>query len=251
MATVATHITMAVTWPGTIGIQPGSGTVHIWTLATQNYTGNTITGTGRPCGSIIPDLTATPIAGGLKIGNTIADSAWDSPNMPVAMITGMQSGFEAGNTVSINKSATVVGATMANPLTDIWPMSYTGLMTADHDGDTKVGITATPKTGPGYQLPPLNLFMTGRADKLYLATRSILSLSGTRDTCDTVTGTATMEKFDNHVVGCHVLNGGECLPADTQFVDDNRTIFVIGIATYKATNLPAGATCADARASLP
>jgi hypothetical protein len=249
--TVATHITMAVTWPGTIGIEAGSGTVHIWTLSTQMFNGNSITGTGRPCGSLIPDLKATPLAGGMMIGNTIPDAAWESPSMPVSMITGTHGGFDVGSTVTIDKNATVVGATMPNPLTDVWPMSYTGLMTADHDADSKPGITAIPKTAPGFQLPPVNLFMNPKADRLYLATRSILSLSGTRDTCDTVTGTALMEKFDNHVVGCRIQNGGDCMPAEANFVDTNRTVFVIGTATYKAMTLPAGATCADARAALP
>jgi hypothetical protein len=242
---------MDVTWPGTVGIEAGSGQVHIWTLATQTFNGNSITGSGRPCGSLIPDLKATAIAGGMMIGNTIPDATWDKPGIPVSMITGTQSGFDVGSTVTIDKNATVVGATMPNALTDTWPMSYTGLMTADHDGDTKAGISADPKSGPGYQLPPTSLLMLARADKLYLATRSILSLSGTRDTCDTVNGTAMMEKFDNHVVGCHVLNGAECAPPDVDFIDVNRTVFVIGNATYRAANLPAGATCADARAALP
>jgi hypothetical protein len=248
---VATKITMQVTWPGTVGVEAGSGTVHIWTLSTQTYNGNNVTGMVHPCGSSIPDLMGTPIVGGKQIGNTIPDAAWESPSMPVGMVTGTQSGFEVGSTVNIDKSVTLVGATMVNPLTDPWPPSYTGIMTADHDGDTKPGITATAKTGGNFQEPPTSLLMLTRADKLYLATRSIVTLSGTRDTCGSVNGTAIIEKFDNHVVGCHVLNGGECMPAEVDFIDVNRTIFTIGSATYRGVNLPAGSTCTDARAALP
>jgi hypothetical protein len=62
-------------------------------------------------------------------------------------------------------------------------------------------------------------------------------------------------KFDNHVVGCHLNGASTCTTgaANTQadFLDQNRTIYAPGSATFVAKTLPSGGTCADALTALP
>jgi hypothetical protein len=61
--------------------------------------------------------------------------------------------------------------------------------------------------------------------------------------------------FDNHVVGCHINGGSACTTgaANTQadFIDQNRTIYKPGTATFAAQALASGGTCADALSALP
>jgi hypothetical protein len=44
------------------------------------------------------------------------------------------------------------------------------------------------------------------------------------------------------------VDGATCNAAQTDFVDVNRTIYVAAPGTFKASILPEGATCSDARA---
>jgi hypothetical protein len=57
--------------------------------------------------------------------------------------------------------------------------------------------------------------------------------------------------FDSHVVGCHVVGASDCNASQTDFVDQSRTLYTITSATFSAKEVPAGASCADARAALP
>jgi hypothetical protein len=98
-----------------------------------------------------------------------------------------------------------------------------------------------------------------KADKLYLATRTVIALHGKLDGCEAISGTADVPFFDNHIVGCHQVSGGDangdCKGMDPNmgivFVDDSRTIHKPGAATFTAKRVPDNATCADVRAALP
>jgi hypothetical protein len=70
-----------------------------------------------------------------------------------------------------------------------------------------------------------------------------------------MSGMATVKYFDNHVVGCHINGASTCTTgmANTQadFLDQNRTIYTPGMATFVAKALPDGAGCSDVTIALP
>lgn len=248
--TQAVHLMMAVTWPGTIGTEAGSGTVHVWTRSKFKVdASNAITAVNSPCGSLIPDIQTTPIAGGGKVQAEFPGALWNSPSMPTFNATGMQSGFDVGSTVTMKASPALVGLTMADP-TGPWP-ALAAVMGVDSDGDGKIGITAVPKTSAGYSQPPTSLLRTATADKLYIASRTTSATNGTRVACDSQKGPATITNFDSHVIGCHVAGKGECASADYQFIDNNRTVYAVTGATFESKIISDAATCDDVRATLP
>lgn len=251
-----------VSWPATTGLTAGTGQMHIWTLTDLDFappdgSGNiAATGTVRPCGSQIPELTKTAIAGGGKVLTVIPDTVWEQPTMPEFQVAGTLSGFGVGATISMDAVASTVGLTMTNPASDPWPASGTGVTTVDHDGDGRPGILSVPRTDPPYAAPPLSLLGAldpngPRASEVYIVTRTVIQLAGTRDTCTTASGPATVYRVDSHVVGCKRKDGAICGQAEWQFVDDNQPRFTIQSATYTMAQLPDGASCADVRAALP
>ena len=248
-ATQGVHVIMAVTWPGSVGTNPGSGNVHVWTRAKMTFAGNAITTVNTPCGSSLPDIQTTPIAGGGKVQPEFPPAAWENAAMPTFTGAGMQSSFDVNSKINLSATPALVGLTMTDP-NAAWPAA-SAIQGADSDGDTHLGITAVPKNGGGYSLPPTSLLQTKHADQLYIASRTTTSLNGVRDTCDSAKGTATVSAFDSHVIGCHIAGGGDCAAGDAQFVDQNRTVFKVTNATYAAKIVPDGATCAQVRAALP
>ena len=252
----ANHIVIHVTWPDTLGLKAGEGDMHVWTRADLTFDGNEVSGKVKPCGSVIPALTKSDLAGGGMVQTVIPDDVWDSATMPTFDVKGSISGFEVGATVGMDPVASVVGATLPDPANDPWPASGADLTTVDADGDGQPGIKAVPRTDDPFQAPPLDLNgaldpMGDRADEVYVATRTMIKLAGTRDSCTTATGTAEVTHVDSHVVGCHVKDGATCTEAQAKFVDDNQPKFTIKSAKYEMVQVPAGATCADVRAALP
>jgi hypothetical protein len=249
-ATQAVHVMLDVTWPGTVGTNPGSGKVNVWTRSKLTFDkNNNITAVNQACGSVVPEVQTTPIAGGAKVLPEFPGAVWDSPSMSTFPDTGSQTSFDVNSKVNMEASQALVGLTMADP-NGAWP-SLGQVQSTDSDGDSHPGITSVPRNGGGYSLPPTSLLQTQHADKLYVVSRTITVLRGTRDTCDSEKGTATVTAFDNHIVGCHISGAGECGASDFQFIDSNRTVYQVGAATYEAKVVADGATCADVRAALP
>jgi hypothetical protein len=252
----ANHIVITVSWPETLGLMAGEGEMHVWTKADLTFSGNDVTGKVKPCGSVIPALTKTDLAGGGQVQTVIPDEVWDTATMPVFDVKGAISGFGVGATISMDPIASLVGATLADAANDPWPASAAQLMTVDADGDGQPGIKAVPRTDDPFTAPPLDLQgaldpMGARADEVDVATRTMIALAGTRSSCTKASGTADVTHVDSHVVGCHVLNGDVCTAAQAKFVDDNQPKFTIKSATYEMVQVPADATCADVRAALP
>lgn len=247
--TQAVHVMMNVTWPGTVGTAAGSGVAHVWTKSVFKIDGMNITATNSPCGSVVPEITKNPIAGGGKTLPEFPPSTWTSTMMPTFMVTGTQAGFAVGSAVTMKATPVLVGLTMTDP-NAAWP-ALASIKGADHDGDGKIGITSVPRDGGGYSLPPTSLLMTSQADRLYIASRNTVALAGTRDSCTSMKGTATVTHFDNHVIGCHVKGGGECTEAQYKFIDDNRTVYKVTTATYETKVVADGANCDAVRAALP
>jgi hypothetical protein len=247
---MATHVVMSVTWSGSLAITKGSGEVHVWTKSKFNENGSSATIESMSCGSTLPDIQTTAIAGNKKVLPEIPNAAWDSSSMP--KFAGIAT--KSGSTQTIESGIALVGLTLPTP-TIAWPSaaSITGDdHDADHDGDTNPGITAVPKDGGGYSPPPTSLAQTHVADKLYLATRNVMTMTASVPGCPTtITGTANVTKFENHVIGCHVKGGGECTSSEASFVDDNRTVYKVGSATFTSKLVSDTATCADVRAAIP
>lgn len=267
--TVGANITMQVTWPGTTSAKPGSGTVHIWLLSDFTASGNSFSGPARTCGTTLPAVTLTALgaaaAGGSNVQIQLGSSVWSAPSMPTYMSSGTQTGWMPGDTVTVSPTVALIGLALpsgTDPTSFTWPTSSwsfpSGTTFPDHDGDMNPGITATPASGNGFVDPPTAVGLGGSApsaDQIYVATRSEIALSGKWDSCTSQSGTATITHFDNHVVGCHVKGGSACTTgaANTQadFIDQNRTIYAPGSATFVAKTLASGATCADVLSALP
>lgn len=247
--TQAVHVMMNVTWPGTVGTAAGSGIAHVWTKSVFKIEGTKITATNAPCGSQVPDIVKNPIAGGGKTLVEFPPAVWNAAAMPTFTVTGTQAGFAVGSAVTMAATPVLVGLTMTDP-NAAWP-ALADIKGADHDGDGKLGITAVPRDGGGYSLPPTSLLQTSHADRLYIASRNTVALSGTRDTCTSMKGTATVTHFDNHVIGCRVKGGGDCSQAQYKFIDDNRTVYKVASATYETKVIAEGANCDAVRAALP
>jgi hypothetical protein len=243
--------------------------VHIWLLANFTASGNNFTGTTQTCGTTLPDIALNGLgsiaAGGSKVQIAIGPAVWAKSSMPKFTATGSQTGWGAPNTFTIAPTVGLVGFALpsgTDPGTYTWPSSSwsfpSGTTFPDQDGDSNPGITATPQNGNGYVDPPTAIGLGGSApsaDAVYIASRTVVSLSGKWTSCTDLSGTATIPNFDNHVVGCHIKGGNTCTTnaANTQadFLDQNRTVYKPGSATFVAKALSATATCADALSALP
>ena len=249
---VGNKITLRVTWPETIGVEAGEADVVIWTKASLDFDGNEVTGEVQPCGSIVPPLQTKQIVGGMKVQPVIPDAVWDAVGIPKTPVYGSISGFESGATIAMEPVGTGVGAELSDPINDAWPESWSDVKTSDPDGDGNPGMTAIPNTSDGFAAPPLGIDPSGpRAEKLFLSTRTVVQLEGTRESCTSASGSALVSKFDNHVVGCIATGGVPCTPEQVDFVDGNRVIYTLESATYEMQQVADGATCADVRAALP
>ena len=247
----ASHLTINVTWPAGVASMAGTGQVHVWGKVVFTVDGNTLTGTLQACGLALPPTSLTALGGGGQVQIEVPSSAWDAPSAPHFQVAGTQTGWNVGSTLGYSYAA-LVGFTMPAGATASWPASYTGItMTNDADGDTNVGLTAVPRSGTGYTLPPTSIVQTSRADELYIVVRQVTSAMLTRTACDETKGGATIMHLDNHVVGCHVSGGNDCMATEINFIDQNRTIYAITGATAETKVVPETATCADVRAALP
>jgi hypothetical protein len=254
--TEAIHYVLDVDWPATTAAAAGSGKVHLWIRVHFDASGTELTGELYPCGLVLPEANLT-IAGQLATGGDkvlidVPDAVWDAPSVPATPITGTQSGFGMGSTVEQSSTA-LQGVVLADP-TAAWPASGVDAETSDFDDDDLPGYTATPREGDGYVLPPTEIGLRGSApsaDLVYLVSRVGMLTHGMRTACDAHSGTGEVTAFDYHVVGCHVSGAEECDADQTDFVDQNRMVYVASSASYEAKVVADDASCADVRAALP
>jgi hypothetical protein len=275
------QITLNVSWPATALKQASSGNqvVKLWTLSTLTLSGTALSGMTHACGTTLPDLMTTAIAGKNdmpeKIGLTFPDAIWDKPTMPKYAVTGTQSGTTMGSTISFEPQVLLLGLEPGTPAvpdsvvmaSTAWPPNtpYPEFMSnqlSDDDGDTYPGITLVPATSSGYSLPPtgaINSSETG-ASAVYIVSRNEASISGMLTSATEASGSATVQLFENHVVGCADSSSATVKNCSTaasaaagpEFVDTQRPVYTPGTATFKSTtNLSAGALCADVRTALP
>ncbi len=258
----ATRVRVNISWPETL-IVAGSGVATIWLFSeittdpTPNADGSyNLTSVTKSCGTNLPDLTKGALAGGGLVQINFAEAIWDAPSMPTTTTTGTASSDRGDATVSLQPSGSVIGYSLTDVINDPWPASGTEMAATatDPDGDGDIGITGVPNGADPYTLPPVSVpsaLFGPYADQLYISTRVVMQLTGQRTGCTTASGTASVTKFDNHIMGCRLDTGAECSQVEAQFVDDNRTVYDLGDGTYDQVMLNAGATCADVRAALP
>jgi hypothetical protein len=241
------HITVGVSWPGTLGTAAGSGDFNLWNLYRVSVDGDTLTTSISPCGSELPPLTFSALVGGGRSLIEIPTSVWDLPDFPRFPGSGSVGGFEPGSAFSTQPAVSLVGLTMADPSAG-WPDSYTDVEATDPDADGNPGVTAIPASGDGFTSPPVSI-IGPRADQVNFVSRTATLLDGTFSSCTELSGDATLALFDNHVVGCRTEDGDACNDAQTDFVDSNRTVYEVQEGgRFTARILADGATCADVRA---
>ncbi len=247
----AVKIDVDVAWDSGLAIEAGSGTLEIWFSATLDHNGNVIAVTGNPCEVVIPDFETNVLAGGEKVGTAWPQGIWAGAGIPKIDLTVNLAASEPGSQITIPPGPLVLGATFNDDLNDPWPGSWTGLNATDHDGDGKPGVTTLAKTGNGYGMPRLDIFNDQvRADQIYLAFRTILSLDGVIDSCEGASGAATFT-MEQHAVGCHVAGGGECNNDQVNLLDNNLPQFRVTGANFELRKVAQGASCNDIIAALP
>jgi hypothetical protein len=300
--TAATKMTLDVSWKSTsaTAASPASPSpqLDIWLLSNYTISGTTVTGTTYTCQNQTPPFSLSalgvmdegqPAGSTVQIQITFDPSVWSSimnpPAMRASQVTGMLGGWNIGSSFEINPTVSLYGLKPTNALADptvAWPGLYTllntnndptvftdGTLYTDDDNDGYPGITATPSTMSPYFLPVVSQTPgSPHASKLFLVTRTELSLYGTSSSCTEGSGTATVKLLNNHVIGCELstadvpagADGGPTLcdtpPASGQtiFLDINTTQYTVMSGTYKTVQLSADgapATCADVLAALP
>ena len=258
--TLGIHIILDVTWAGSLATEKGSGKVHLWNKAMLNANGTALTGEAANCGTTLPDIVLSGagviVTGKSKVQIQIPFESWDKPSIPKFQQTGTLSGWAVGSDIKMEPTVALVGLTMPDPMAP-WPASYLDIMGVDHDGDGAMGISGLGKNDATYTYPPTGLGAFGSAptaDKVYIASRTVVQLTGKTTSCEEQAGTANAKFFDNHIIGCHVFNGGECTRTgngnQTDFIDVSRTVYVPTGGTFVSKKLPDNATCADVRAAL-
>ncbi len=257
--TWGTYIDSPVTWKGTGALSAGSGHLREWLLSTRTQNGNKTVDKAVPCRIVLPDFQSTPLLGE-KYGTRFPNASFDKGKVPATTLNGTLSGTTTGSTFSTPNTALLLGLSMANAATATWPATSSGITSRDDDADNHPGFTVNAATGAGYsnfpvalQLPPLP-----RADRLYLATRTVASLSGKLTSCTQIDGSVKFAvlggtpAINSHVLGCRRVGGANCTTQERDFVDNNQPAFAPAAGSVmKSVKLANNATCSDVRSALP
>lgn len=242
---------------------PGRGKITIYfkgTLGDLCEDGSGGKAQMQACGTRLPPLYADLNGGVIQI--TFPDEMWDKPGMPVYPATGSSTGFNPGDTLTIDPTAGLLGI-------DLGPegaaATFPGYMQTttfactdgktgadcfpDQDGDGNPGVTVkmqlegTPPD-PGYQsisawhyIPaPISLgsgaFEMG-AETVYIGLRTSLGGSGLIGSdCMSGSGAAVAEDFISRVFACVMNDGMPCSETGGEtdgvgFLDKNTPTFYV------------------------
>lgn len=269
------EITMDVTWAAggiaDIVITPGSGTIKQWLLSTRTQSGTSVIDSAVVCGIQLPDFQGTALVNetwGIRFPNDL----FDGNHLASFTLSGTVSGSTPTATYTTTPTAVLLGLTLSNAATAVWPSTIT--TEVDEDGNGKPGITANvAPPGGGFSYVPLDISVIAtsstvpRADQLYLAIRQVTSVNAQFTDCDHASGSVTVPQItdpsnpnpvtnkkyaiDSHVIGCRVNGSGtDCSANQTSFVDQNQPVFVPSATTYSSARLASGANCATVRGAL-
>jgi hypothetical protein len=256
--TWGTYITSPVTWKGTYALAAGNGNLREWLLSTRTQNGNKTVDKAVPCAIQLPDFQGSKVlAGGEKYGLRFPTASFDKGKVPATTLNGTLSGTTVGSTFSTPNTALLLGLSMNNAATATWPAAGS-ITPRDDDADSNPAFTANAAAAAGYSNFPLNLFKSARADRLYIATRTVAALSGKLTNCTQIDGSVKFAviggtpAINSHIVGCRKVGGGSCNGTESKFVDGNSPAMTPGTgAVMKSVKLAANATCADVRKALP
>jgi hypothetical protein len=245
---LALRLTIDVRWDETTALMGGVGKAYIWSKLTIDPSASKVS-EFRTCGSLLPVLHTTAVAGNMMGFQRAPQAAFDQPTMPTA--TG-GSAIRADSTLTLDPGILLVGLTLPDPAGP-WPASSSdrSVMPVDADGDGKPGVTLLVRNDGSFSGPPTSILLTERIDASYSATRLAYRTTLNDAACaDTLEGPAELLAIDNIMVGCHVKDRDDCRPEEHKFVEDNRPTFKFGAAVAQAAVIPVDATCAQAVAKL-
>jgi hypothetical protein len=258
----ALRVDVQVTWPSTLVLAAGSGTVSLWALVTETQTGDSVASTVLPCGILLPPFAGPSFAGSPTFGVTFPNALFDGTYLTASSTTLTLSGSTPGATYTSPAEANMLGIAFANPTTASWPdMATAQADQVDMDMDGNPGVTANsdvgqplPNDGGTYSQIPVGA-LGPYADQLYMAIRAVVALNGTLTSCTAASGPANVSHLDNHTLGCHLAAGGTCSSSgalsQAAFVDTNSPVFTVSSATFEAQALTTSDTCPNVRAALP
>ena len=267
-------ITIDVSWaPAGLNLQtfllaPGSGTIRQWIKGVRVQHGTSLEDTTVVCGINLPGFQGTQVVAGQAYGVLFPEALFDGDFLPSFQVGATVTSSAPGATYRAAPSAALLGLTMANPTADPWPATVATATDPEHDG--KPGVTVNAAQGPvpppgeagSYSYIPVGIPVPFQpvvfADKLYVAIRQVTAVMGTVTDCNDVSGTISIPQIagqyaiNSHVIGCELVDGGDCDDAQASFVDNTQPVFApSGLTTFAAMRLPDGATCATVRAMLP
>ncbi len=248
-------------------LAPGKGTIRQWIKGARVQQGKSLVDTTVVCGIQLPDFQGTQVVAGQTYGVIFPDSLFDGMHLPTFLVDATVTSSAPGATYTTAATAALLGLTMANPTTDPWPATVTTATDPDNDGTPGVTVHA-PQAGAvpsgdggAYSDFPVGIPAPFQpvvvSDELHLAIRQVTAVTGMVVDCDHVSGTVKIPQIagqyaiNSHVIGCAVLDGGECTDTQASFVDNTEPVFTpSGHTTFASVRLPAGATCATVRGML-
>ena len=255
---VAVQINLNVTWPATGSINGGKGPYVLWLLSEQtidreqdrfddphlsaddaaDFAERHGRRRERPHGRIAMG----------KVGTESPVTEWEKVTR-TTMTTGTLGGWNIGSSIVIDDAVTLNGLdpnSMFKDPTTKWPKFSAagipfgdGFMYTDDEGDMNPGIAVIPISTAGYAKIRTGLGgMKPAVDKIFIASRTELSMHGISTSCTEAEGIADVKLIDNHVIGCEIENGGgPCDANGAGYIDSNRTVYVPGTATFKQHTL--------------
>ncbi len=267
--TWATKVVIAVAWvPQSLAqaiIAPGTGQVEQWVKSQRVQHGTSTVDTAVVCGIALPDFSSEGFVGGETYGVRFPDSLFDNDYLPTFTIAGTLSDTSPTAKYNSQPGAALLGVSLNNATTAAWPATVT---TTNPENDNNPGVTADMASGPlpngGGSYSPLAVDLNKtRADQVYLAIRQVTQLSGAATDCSHISGTVTIPQLpansatpkyaiDSHVVGCTLVDGGQCNTGQAAFVDATEPVFSpTGTTSYSSVRIAPGSTCADVRTMFP
>jgi hypothetical protein len=242
---------------------PGRGTLTLWFRTELSEVCEDGSSGGKainhPCGSIQPPLFVDANGGIIQIN--FPDDLWDKPDVPDYVSTGMSSGFNAGDMLTIAKTSGLFGISLADPNQAWPPYTETATLTCpegtgamcfpDMDGDGNPGVTLNIQTegtapNPGYETalgwhyaPAPTSFTDGAlgvgATKVQVGLRVSAGGSGKiNDDCKTGSGPGDVDDIVSRVFDCVMADGSKCASSGVEFVDQNSPVFHV----LKAGEMP-------------
>jgi hypothetical protein len=194
--------------------------------------GSTVTVTIQECGATQPDLCSSFYDQAFT--QTVADSAWDHPNMPRATVSFTINDPDPGEAYVLPTERSFMGLTLANP-TGTFPTAWNsaGLTWQDPDGDMQPGLTSSSVIGgesnacdlPYGGLPIPSDPFGPRILRAYTGSRTTSNLNGRIVDCDTFSGSVDgpgpngQLLAQGRVRGC-VHEDGNCTTSQFQSLDE-------------------------------